>query len=219
MKKILIVILLVIIGIFAYNQYNDYQRYHSPNADYKMSENIDTNYHDKSVLFNYYKAIENLNGYVIMQWSVNGIDVKNPKKDNQKTQYAVNKYRDKLSHVKYYEAILENSLTLKNKGFTNLQIKSLETEGISAEAINKKTVAKTYKKIIISSLPKQSIRLGSKSAFIYELQKLLVKKGYEIPVDGVYKDITSDALKNFEEKNQLLPDGQIDLFSLEKLLD
>ena len=218
MKKILIVILLVIIGIFGYNQYKDYQRYHSPNANYKISENIDTNYHNKSILFDYYKAVEGLNGYAIMQWSANGIDVKNPENDNEKTQYAVNEYRNKLAQIKYYEDILENSLKFKNKGLSNQQIKELETEGISAEAKEKKIAAETYKKIMISSLPKQSIRLGSKSAFIYELQKLLVKKGYEIPIDGVYKNITSDALKNFEEKNQLLPDGQIDLFSLEKLL-
>ncbi|MEJ6792525.1 MAG: peptidoglycan-binding domain-containing protein [Lacinutrix sp.] len=54
---------------------------------------------------------------------------------------------------------------------------------------------------------------------MFELQKLLVKKGYSIPVDGVYESITSEALKSFEKKNNLYPDGKIDIMTLKALLD
>ena len=68
-------------------------------------------------------------------------------------------------------------------------------------------------------MPKNTLFYGEKSAFVYELQKLLTKKGFDIPVDGVYQNITSDALKSFEEKNNLFPDGKVDLMTLKALLN
>lgn len=56
------------------------------------------------------------------------------------------------------------------------------------------------------------------SSFIFELQKKLVEKGYEIPIDGLFRDITFNAVRVFEEKNGLFPDGKIDMLTLEYLV-
>jgi len=219
MKKILILILIVIVSIFVYNQYKEYQRFHPDNANYTVSEAIDLNYHDQTTLYKYNEAVESLNGYTITQWSANEIDVRSPENDDTETQYAVNVYAKKLAKVKYYEAKLEQSLKLKNEGLSNTDIKYIEEKGITKDTYTRSLKAKKYKQMMLQELPKNNLVDGEKNAFVYQIQKLLVKKGFDIPVDGVYKNITSDALKAFEEKNQLFPDGKIDVMTLEALLN
>jgi hypothetical protein len=219
MKKILILILIVIISIFAYNQYKEYQRFHPKNLNYKASNSIDLNYHDQTVVYKYNEAIATLNGYTITQWSTNEIDVRNPENDDTETQYAVNTYAKKLAKVKFYEAKLEQSLKLKNEGLSNTDIKYIEEKGITKEAYTHSIETEKFRRLMLQELPKNNLVDGEKNAFVYQIQKLLVKKGFDIPVDGVYKNITSDALKAFEEKNQLFPDGKIDVMTLEALLN
>ena len=218
MKKILITILVVIVLIFAYNQYKDYKRFHPNNIDYKINESVDLDYYNQSVVYNYYDAVEALNGFVSMQWSANEIDVKSPEDDDRETQLAVNEYSKKLAKVKYYESKLVQSKTLKEKGFTNADIKNYEAEGLSLEAYNKKLEAEKFKNNLFLNLPITNLRNGQKSPFIYEIQKLLVKKGYEIPLDGIFKNVTRNALMDFEAKNNLFVDGNIDEMTLEALL-
>ncbi|MDB2462834.1 peptidoglycan-binding protein, partial [Algibacter sp.] len=129
---------------------------------------------------------------------------------------AISKYTDKLGTVKFYEDQLVKSKTLKENGLTNANIKLLETDGISQEEFEK---AKANTKLItLFNNNISELRLGQKSAFIFELQKLLVKNGFNIPVDGIYKTVTKDAVQSFEEKNELFPDGKVDLLTFEALL-
>ncbi|MCB4807122.1 peptidoglycan-binding protein [Tamlana sp. 62-3] len=220
MKKILITILVVIIAIFGYNEYKDYKRFHPKTSNYKTSENIDLDYYNKTIVHNYFNAVENLNGYVLMQWSANEIDVKSPENDNKETEYAVNQYREKLAKVKYFEALLKQSKKLKNQGFNNADVQNFELKGLSVEAYNKKLNAEKYKNRLMSSIPKENLNYGGGgNAFVYEVQKLLVKKGYNIPLDGIFKSETRNAIIDFETKHNLFPDGQIDEYTLEALLE
>ena len=216
MKKLLIVLIMVIVLIFAYNQYKEYQRFHPDNFNYKSSENIDLEYYNQDVVYSYFEAVQALNGFANMQWSVNEINVKSPEDDDESTTFVVNEYRKKLAKVKYYEAKLEASKQLKDEGLTNAQIKA-KLEGNTAPKNSE--IAEFNAKIKSMFNPSSKIRLGEKSAFIYEIQKLLVKKGYDIPVDGVYKNITQDAIYKFEENNNLFPDGNLDVLTLDVLLD
>ena len=216
MKKLLIVLIMVIVLIFSYNQYKEYQRFHPDNFNYKSSENIDLEYYNQDVVYSYFEAVQALNGFAAMQWSVNEINVKSPEDDDESTTFVVNEYRKKLAKVKYYEAKLEASKQLKDEGLTNAQIKA-KLEGNTAPKNSE--VAEFNAKIKSMFNPSSKIRLGEKSAFIYEIQKLLVKKGFDIPLDGVYKNITQDAIYKFEENNNLFPDGNLDVLTLDALLD
>ena len=218
MKKILIAILVVIVLIFAYSEYKEYKRFNPPNSSYTISEAIDLNYFDQSVVYNYNDAIQNLNGYIATQWSANGIDVKNPESDDEETQFAVAEYNKKLAKIKFYEAKLEQSKGLKSKGLTNAEIKNLVTEGISLEDYNSRQKVNKYNKMMLSNFKENRLGLGAKNHFVFEIQKLLVKKGYDIPVDGVYKNVTSNAIKDFETKNNLFSDGKLDAMTLDLLL-
>ena len=215
MKKLIIALIAIIVLIFAYNQYKEYQRFHPDNFNYKSSENIDLEYYNQDVVYSYFEAVQALNGFANMQWNVNEINVKSPEDDDESTTFVVNEYRKKLAKVKYYEAKLEASKQLKEEGLTNDLIK-LKLEGNSTKP-DSNAIFKSKIKSMYAANPK--VRLGEKSAFIYEVQKLLVKKGFDLELDGVYHTITRNAIMEFETKHNLFPDGNLDVLTLDALLD
>ena len=214
MKQLIIFLLLIIVFIIGYGKYSQYKRYNSPNVDYKTDKKIDLEYHNQELVLNYYKAIEDLNSYVIMQWSTNGIDVRTPEDDNEETKIAVKKYSNKLATIKFYESKLANSISLKNKGASNKEIKFLEQTGTDLQSHLK---SKAIKKIKNMFDPKEKMIYGQKNALIFEVQKRLISKGIIVVNDGIYKLETLNAIKTFEEKNNLFPDGILDVLTLDVL--
>ncbi len=215
MKQIIIFLLVIILGIIGYGQYKQYKRFSLENYEYKTSDNIDLDYHDKSTLYKYYEAVEGVNSYIASQWSAERIDVRSPKDDDDETKLAVDTYAKKVAKVKYYETQLEKSKRLKNSGLTNDEVKLFEDKGITFKDLRKAEADAKMKSMFSNNT---NLRLGERSAFVYEIQKLLVNKGFDIPIDGVYQSITSNAILDFETKNNLFPDGKIDLLTLEALL-
>tara|TARA_R110002126_G_scaffold142546_4_gene288434 strand:- start:20448 stop:21098 length:651 start_codon:yes stop_codon:yes gene_type:complete len=214
MKQIIILLLIIIASIIGYGKYSDYKRYNAPEVNYRTEAQIDVAYHNQVLLLNYNEAIEDLNGFVMLQWTANEIDVRTPEDDNLESKNAVEKYAKKLAKVRYYQAILENSLQLKEKGLSNTQIKFIEEKGIDLETYHRKL---KYEKI--KSLLTTDIKLynGSKNAIIYEVQKELNNKGYQLTIDGVYRIETLNAIKKFEESNNLLADGLLDDLTVEMI--
>ena len=183
-----------------YNFYHKYQRFNPPNYQYTSKVKINTNHPNKTLLLDYYQAIENLNGYIITQWTTNDIDVRNPEDDDETTLAAVKKYNDKLGKVKFYESQL--TATVK------------KIEEVSEEEIKKSLILDSF-----NNDPKEnSLRLGEKSALVFEIQKLLNAKNQPIKIDGVFNTETFTALKNFEEQNSLYADGKLDALTLHYLL-
>ncbi len=215
MKQILISVSIIIIALIAFGKYQQYERFNSTETKHAISETIDLNYHNQELVMNYYESVEVLNTYVSTQWNANKIDVIKPQKDNNPTKIAVVEYARKLAKVNYYESLLEQSKELKTKGLSNNEIKLIEQKGITFEAYQKSL---SQNKIKSMFNPSYSLKLGEKSAFIYEIQKLLTQKGYDIPLDGVFEKMTTEALKAFEGKNQLFADGKLDVITLDLLL-
>jgi len=195
MKQLIIFLLIIIVALIGYGKYSQYQRYNSPGSDYQKNNKIDLNYHNQEVLISYNTAIESLNSYVAIQWSANDIDVRTPEDDDNETKVAVAGYAKKMATVKYYEAILEQSSLLKEKGVSNDEIKFLEENGLDTE---------THKKAIKTQLIKSMFDPS--------------KNGFDIKVDGIYLEETSDAIKDFEEKNKLFADGKLDALTVDLLI-
>jgi len=216
MKKIIIFLLVIIALLIGYGKYNQYKRYSSPEINYKTDKNIDVSYHNQELLLNYYEAVEALDSYVMLQWSANEIDVRTPEDDDIETKVAVENYAKKLAKVHFYEAILENSAKLKEKGIDNKEIKFLETEGIDLKTHKRKLKSEKIKNLFNSNI---KLYNGEKNAIIYEVQKELNRKGDTITVDGVYRIETFNAIKAFEEKNNLLADGYLDDLTLELMFE
>lgn len=216
MKKIIIFLLVIIVLLIGYGKYSQYKRYSSPEINYKTDKNVDVSYHNQQLLMNYYEAIEALDSYVMLQWSANEIDVRTPEDDDIETKVAVENYTKKLAKVHYYEAILENSTNLKEKGLDNKEIKFLETEGVDLKTYKRKLKYDKIKNLFNSNV---KLYNGEKNAIIYEVQKELNRKGDTITVDGVYRIETFNAIKAFEEKNNLLADGYLDDLTLEIMFE
>lgn len=207
--------MVIIAALIGYGKYSQYKRYNSPESDYKSDKKVDLDYYDQEIVMNYYDAIEGLNSYVKMQWSANKIDVRTPADDDSKTKIAVDGYSKGLSKVKYYESRLERSSMLKEKGLSNQEIKTLENRGIDFATFKKKANIDLIKSMFD---PSTAIKTRDESTFIYEVQKKLVENGFDIRVDGIYWQETSDAIKSFEEKNQLFADGKLDALTVDLLI-
>lgn len=214
MKQLIILLLLIIAFVIGFGKYQQYKRYNSPNVDYKTEKKLDLEYHNQELVINYHKAIEDLNSFVMMQWTVNGIDVRTPEDDDEETKLAVNKYTKKLATIKYYESKLEKSAALKKEGLSNKEIKFLEEKGIDLKAYLHQQKVNKIKSMFDAD---SKMVYGQKSALIYEVQKKLLASGIELKVDGLYKIETLNAIKNFEEKNNLYPDGLLDILTLDAL--
>lgn len=218
MKGIIIFLLVIIVSMLGYNQYQKYQRFHPKYVNYVSQDTMDTNYYDQKVVMNYYEAIEALNGYVISQWSTNRIDVRNPEKDNSVTTFAVNEYQKKLGQVKYYEAILKQSAIYKTKGLSNEEIKALEGNQLTEQALREYKEKQDFYVLFEKALSKKTLSIGDQGPWVYELQKSLATAGYTIKIDGRFREETYNALQDFEDKNELYPDGVLDGLTLSTLL-
>ena len=202
MKQIIIFLLVIIVGLIGWGQYKKYQRFSLEEYAYKVPENLEVAGANRSVLLDYYQAIEAVNGYVISQWSANGIDVRNPKKDNEQTKAAVSEYGNRLANVKYFEALLSSPPAKSN------------SETVSEEEKKKQLIRDQY----YANPTQNSLKIGDRNALVYEVQRMLIANGYIIEHDGLFQTETINALKEFEEKNGLFPDGKLDAITLEQLL-
>jgi len=216
MKQIIIFLLVIIALGIGYGKYMQYKRYNSTEIKYQTDKNIDVSYHNQELLMNYYEAVEALDSYIMLQWSANEIDVRTPEEDDIETKVAVENYAKKLAKVHYYEAILENSTKLKEKGLDNSEVKFLENQGIDLKTYKRKLKYSKIKNLFNSNV---KLYNGEKNAIIFEVQKELNRKGDSITVDGVYRFETLNAIKDFEQKNNLLADGYLDDLTLEMIFE
>jgi murein L,D-transpeptidase YcbB/YkuD len=203
MKQIIIFLLVVIVCLIGFGQYKKYKRFSLSEYEYKIPETLDIANADKGLLLDYYEAVEVANGYVITQWSSEGIDVRNPDDDDAEDMAAVAEYRKRLANVKFYEAQLLNPSENEKP----------EPE-LSEIDKKKKLIQKTF----YSNPNGNSLRLGERSALVYEIQGILISKGDVIQQDGLFRTETFNALQAFEGKNGLFPDGKLDAITLEYLL-
>jgi len=207
MKQIIIFLLVIIVALIGYGQYSQYKRYNSPDVNYTTDRVLKLDNQNPEVLKNYYDAIENLNSFVMMQWSANGIDVRTPKDDDAETKIAIDTYSEKLSYIKY----LENKLAVDSNSVSNFETNSVNATNLNLTSTNK--IAK------IKSLFNPCIKLynGQKNPLIFEVQKQLNKLGHKVKLDGVYRYETLNAIKKFEGENNLLADGLLDNLTIEMM--
>lgn len=57
----------------------------------------------------------------------------------------------------------------------------------------------------------QTVKLKSRGTYVSYLQELLVKLGYDLPATGYFGQMTDQAVRDFQQKNNLVIDGQVGL--------
>lgn len=208
MKRLALLILIVTLPILTYFQYQKYRRFHPPvSYDYAPSDSIDVNYHDPVVLQQYYQNVYEIGDFARRQWRNQGTDVRYPDSDNPEEKKASQYYQQLLSTTAQLEDKLIASQVLKEQGFDNQAIVWIEREGWSPQ---------NYQIAQRQSL--QGLKRGDKGSEVWALQKLLVNKGYEIPVDGIFSEVTEKAVKDLQRTTGNYPSGAVDEVSLRAMM-
>jgi len=214
MKRILIFFGVIFLGIYGFGKFQDYQRYHSDLITYHSDKKINENHYDQQLILNYRNAIVELDSYVKLKWFTNKIDVLKPEEEDEETKNAISIYGKKLATVKFYEEKLIQSEVLKKQGLSAKEIQAVFENKLKPSELKAQKQKTLLKQLFNKSQP---LKYGTKGDVVFEIQKLLVAKGYEIPIDGLNKKATFEAIKDFQEKNKLFPDGEIDVLTFEAL--
>jgi len=200
MKKLLIIICIITLPLIAFFQYKNYRRFHPPvDYEYTISDNIDANYYDQSILEEYYvKAIE-IGSFARVQWRNNGFDVRFPDENRSEEMNASKYYSRLVARVNLLEDRLEFSSACKNEGWDNEAVQLME---------------KGYTKGEIPWLNEMEnilkVQFGDQSEYVWNVQKRLISKGYEHALDGLFGIDTQNAILSFQGDNEIYPSGIID---------
>ncbi|MEQ9440382.1 MAG: peptidoglycan-binding domain-containing protein [Cyclobacteriaceae bacterium] len=209
MKRLALLVIIITLPVIAYYQYRKFRRFHPPSAyDYVVRDSIDVHYHDPEALQHYYKNVYEIGAFARQVWHNRDIDVRYPDQDDIEAIQAADYYQQLLQTTAYLEGILVRSRELKEAGYTNQDIKVMETEGLSPQMFR-----------LLHQQQLLGLSRGDKGAGVWELQALLRKQGHDIPHDGIFNKITEDALKEFQESTESYPTGQVDENSLRNLLN
>ncbi len=209
MKRILLVAVVLFLGIYGYSKYREIQRFSPPSPYvYEISDQIDINYYDQSQVQDYYQQVNELEQFVRASWSGHRIDVLYPRKDKSLDQTMSDLFTEKKTQLQLLETRLKQAKRLKDSGFSNDQIRAMTMSGLSPEAYQAQEAIAVYDGVI---------QVGDTGQMVYLVQQYLKKLGHEIMLDGIYKDITEQAIRDFQQDQGLLPTGTVDRQTLQKL--
>lgn len=206
-QKILLFLCLIILSIILFIKFLDYKKYHvSYQPAIAISNKIDIDYYDVSYLKEYYENIVELNQFARQTWVEEGIDVK-LLSSNRENKYAATFFKNKYAKILLYEKKLQYAQSLKSEGYSNKDIEKIISKGIDKEIY----------KLLQSVQETTLIKNGATGKSVWAIQKKLVAKNYEINADGIYDLHTLEAVKEFQNKHNLFPSGEIDLETLIQL--
>lgn len=208
MKRLLI--LLIVLGICSYLavQYFKDRRFNPPSDyDYPISEQIDKDFYDPTVLKTYYQTALEIGTYARALWHSEGIDVRFLDQENIASIEAVNYYNQLIVTAKQIENQLVRAKSLKDEGFENREIRMIMEQGLTPEEISLRQHAHLL-----------NLKMGDMGAHVWELQKLLNQYGDSIPEDGIFNRMTQRRLMEFQVKSELFASGTVDQKTLKALL-
>jgi Putative peptidoglycan binding domain len=208
MKRIIILVVVVSLVALAITQYLRYKKFNVPNNyDYTVAENIDVNYHNASMLADYYTTAYQIGSLAREMWFNHSIDVKLTDKGDTQSINASLAYNQLWAKAKQIEGKLKEAKRLKDVGLSNEEIKYIEENGISE---------KNY--YVHKLLSGKVLKDGDVSEGVWELQKLLNKAGFEIPIDGKFSKITETAIMDFQKSQNEYPSGIADTKTVRLLI-
>lgn len=202
MKKILFLVIVLVLGIFAYNQYKQLQRFSPPSAyDYTAkTEDIDVQYYDPQVIARYFELCYEVGRFARQAWYNHRIDVRFPDESNPQSLQAALHYQQLLVNLQQLEARLIEAKKLKQKGFDNQAIRYIEEQGIAPDMYPAHRLLKG-----------KQLQRGDKGEAVWYLQQLISQKHAPIRVDGIFNDETEQAIKEIQRKLNRYPSGVVDI--------
>lgn len=207
MKKLVAIIIVLLLSIIAFFQYKSYTRLNPPNNYFyePLTDDIDINYHDQKAVADYFQLTYSVSDFAREQWCNHKIDVLFKDESSPQSVEASLVYNQMLVSLKNIEGLLIASAKLKAKGFSNNDIKAIES-GVSELELS-----------LSKSLKTMNMKFGDQGDDVLLLQKKLHQLGYELKVDGIFDIETKRVVASFQEKNNLFPNGTADEQTLIKL--
>lgn len=208
MKNLFFIIVIVTLPLIAFFQFQNWRKFHPP-KDYTLapSPEIDPNYHDPEVVLNYYTSLQQAATYARYCWKEYRVDVRSDYPADSKKQQYIKTHQNYLATAQMLKQKLVKSAAWKKQGYSNEEIINMESLGELPEELHQLLTNKVMAKI------------GDKSQMVYQVQQELVEKGYAMPIDGVFKTETQEALKYFQRDQKLFPSGILDRITLERLFE
>ncbi len=208
MKRLLFIVILIGIVSYVAVQYFKDRRFNPPSAyDYALSENIDADFYDKTVVKEYYKSALEIGMYARSLWRNDQIDVRSIDNEDFESTRATQVYIEMIASTKMLEDQLELSAMLKEQGYTNGEVKMYFEQNLTPEDLQIKRLSNLI-----------GLKIGARGAAVWQLQKLLNTDSDSIPQDGIFNLITTNRLKNFQENSGLFPSGEVDKETLKALI-
>ena len=208
MKKVAVASIILLLIVIAWFEFTRFKKYNPPaQYEYIFDQGVDVHYHDQELVKLYFQQARTASTLGNEMWNTYGIDVKAPDAENSIAMNAAYEYTSLLGSVDYMGQKLLQSAKWKEQGFSNEEIKQMENEGISPAGLK-------FRKFSGGG----TLKFGDSNSSVWELQVLLNKKGFTIPMDGVFQIETETALKEYQTKNNLFPSGMAGLPTIEMLL-
>ncbi|MCE7994963.1 MAG: peptidoglycan-binding protein [Roseivirga sp.] len=208
MKRLLAILIVIAILVYAYFNYIEDRRFNPPSDyDYPISEQIDTEFYDQSVVSEYYGLALEIGNFARSSWTHDGVDVRSPDFVNDKASIKTRHYNQMIKTADLIRDRLIESKTYKDQGYTKDQIKMIMEQGITPEDLELRKMSYLL-----------GLTRGANGAAVWELQKMLNTMGDSIPEDGIFNLITTNRLKEFQTTNDLFPSGEVDEKTLKALL-
>ncbi len=213
MKRLFYIFVSVALVLILFFQYDSYRRFHPPSEyQYPVSDSIDINYHDPSILLEYYSTAELCGTFARACWRNHKIDVKRSSPNDPEASSKVQQYALYLSKARFLEQKLIQSSIWKREGLNNEEIKLIEISGANP----------SMHRIHQWLQDSKGLENNDHGAAVYELQRLLAAQGQSLPIDGYFAQETERAVKDFQTSEGLYPTGIADdltLLHLFKLSD
>ncbi len=212
MKKLLWLVIVILLASLLYFRYKDYTKYNPPTYfNYTVNEAIDINYHNPKVVKEYFENTYKIGSFARQLWTNKGVDINFIGSEDPDFINSYNYYQSLVINTQILERKLVLSGELKEKGFSNKEIESIEKDGVNPKKIEKE---KAYKNL----LQLNNLTSGDIGQEVWLLQKQLISMGYKIPKDGVFGGETLTAIIDLQKKNDLYPSGEIDLATIKALI-
>jgi len=192
--KVLGVILIIILGFYGYKTY---KRQNMPQeALVENSNEIDTEYHNLSLLYDYYELTNDMNALSKTTWYNMLEDIRNSQSTDPDFILEQNKFAQKSLIRQRIESKLIQSKKLKeNKSYDNFDVLQLETR-------NNYSKLEKNNFVIFSR--------GDEGENIEVFQEMLNKLGYDIIDDGFFKQETEMAVKKYQKSKNKPTTGYVD---------
>ena len=192
MKRLFYLVVIIVLPLLLFFQWRKYRRFNPPtDYTYTVNDSIDPNYHDPERVLDYYQSAEATATFARYCWRKKGIDVRHPDLDDPEEALAVKTYQQHVAATQAIEQKLIQSANWKKSGMSNRDIKSIEQSGMT-ESQHK------HSQILGEA---GVIRMGDEGPGVWHIQRLLIQKGYEIRLDGIFDQETLEALNSFQSQN------------------